>query len=184
MAMHEIVLPADELNEFDLPRVCVVTGQTENVEFRPVKFSWYPPWVAVFILINLLIAAIIALAMTKKVQGSLPFTEEAYKAWKAGQLYFALSLVAGFVMFAAGIGVMANELIVPGALLLVLAFALPIFVGVRFTRHKGPVVKKIADGQITLKLPSDDAVRMILEHLNAGRGARLSQGEGAKKKIA
>ncbi|MDY7226519.1 hypothetical protein [Hyalangium rubrum] len=181
--MNKIILPADELNEFDLPPVCVVTGQTENVEFKDVKFAWYPRWVAVFILINLLIAAIIATALTKRVKGKLPFTEEAFKAWKQGQVFFALSIVAAIGLFIGGIFLFLSENEVLGGAAWLLCLAVPITVNFKFVRNKGPVVERIADGQITLKLPSQDAIRMFKEHLVAGRQS-LPSAAGALKKSA
>ncbi len=171
--MREIVLPADELNEFDLPRVCVVTGQTDGVGFHPVKFAWYPRWVAVFVLINLLLAAIIALALTKRVKGQLPFTEEAFRAWRRGVVYFNLSLAATIGLFVGGIALLVSETIEPGLGLMGLSLAVPIFVWVKFLRNRGPVVQRIADGRITLKLPSHEAVRLLKEHLVAGRQGAL-----------
>ena len=169
--MREIILPADELNEFDLPRVCVVTGQTENVVFKPVKFAWYPRWVVVFVLINVLIAAIIAFALTKKVKGHLPFTEEAFKAWRTGILLFALSIPLGIALFVAGIWLLSSANEALGAAALVASVAVPTFVGIKFMRHRGPVVQHISDGLITLKLPSDEAVMRIEQHLVSGRKA-------------
>jgi hypothetical protein len=169
--MREIILPADELNEFDLPRVCVVTGQTENVVFKPVKFAWYPRWVVVFVLINLLIAAIIAFALTKKVKGHLPFTEEAFKAWRTGITLFALSIVGAIGLFVGAMVLLGTGKEPLGLVALVAAVGVPTFVGIKFMRHKGPVVQRIADGRITLKLPSDEAVMRIQQHLVSGRKA-------------
>lgn len=176
--MREITLPANELNSFDLPPVCVVTGQTEGVEFRSVKFSWYPRWVAALILLNLLIAAIVAMALTKKVQGELPFTEQAWKAWKRGQLLFTLSGVGCIGLLIGAIVLLADEHTALGFLTVLLAIALPIVVGVGFLRRKGPSVQRIAEGRITLKLPSDEAAQRIEQHLVAG--ARRSQGRMAE----
>jgi hypothetical protein len=169
--MREIILPADELNEFDLPRVCVVTGQTENVVFKPVNFSWYPRWVVVFVLINLLIAAIIAFALTKKVKGHLPFTEEAFKAWRMGLVFFALSILAGLGLFVGAMFLLGSGRGELGVAALVAAVGVPVAVSLRFVRHKGPVVQRIADGRITLKLPSDFAVELIERHLVSGQKA-------------
>ncbi|HEX8699693.1 MAG TPA: hypothetical protein VF815_12695 [Myxococcaceae bacterium] len=179
--MREIILPADELNEFDLPRVCVVTGQTENVVFKPVNFAWYPRWVAVFILINLLVAAIIAFALTKRVKGHLPFTEEAFKAWRTGITLFALSIVAGIGLFFGSIFLLASNHGELGSVAMLAALVVPIFVGVKFTRRKGPVVQRIKDGQITLKLPSEEAVMMIKHHLVSGRKAPRAVPQGQQQ---
>jgi hypothetical protein len=167
--MREIVLPADELNEFDLPRVCVVTGQTENIEFKPVKFAWYPRWIAALVIVNVLIAAIVAAILTRRVKGHLPFTEEAYKSWRMGRVFFALSIVGALALFVASCVALADSTPQLGVVGMVLSLAIPITVGVLFVRNKGPVVQRIADGRITLKLPSEEAVLRIQQHLVAGR---------------
>lgn len=172
--MPRIVLPANEMNEFDLPRVCIVTGQTEGVVFKDVKFSWYPRWVSIFVLLNVLIAALIALALTKRAKGQLPFTEEAWKQWKRGQIFFGLSIVLAVVLVAGGFALMLSGLredTTPGLGVagMVFALAVPISVWFRFLRNKGPFVERIADGQVTLKIPSDFAAGAIARHLVAGQ---------------
>lgn len=167
--MREIDLPADELNEFDLPRVCVVTGQTENVEFKAVKFAWYPRWIAALVIVNVLIAAIVATIMTRRVKGHLPFTEEAYKSWWMGRVIFGLSFLVAIALFIGGIVMIDKGPGAAVALLMVLALATPIAAFVIFARNRGPVVQRIADGRITLKLPSEEAVLRIEQHLVASQ---------------
>jgi hypothetical protein len=166
--MPQIVLPADELNEFDLPRVCVITGQTENVEFKPVKFAWYPRWIVALVIVNVLIAAIVAQVLTRRVKGHLPFTPEAYKAWRMGRVYFGLSFVVAIGMLIVS-GIAMEKLPALGLLVILLAVATPITAGLLFVRNKGPVVQRIEEGRITLKLPSEEAALRIQEHLNAGQ---------------
>ena len=173
--MHTIVLPADELNEFDLPRVCVVTGQTEGVEFKPVKFAWYPRWVAALVIVNVLIAAIVASILTQRVKGHLPFTEEAHKSWRTGRILFALSFVAAIALFVAGVVVVDKQSAL-GGMMMVLAVAAPIAAYLLFARNKGPVVQRIKDGSITLKFPSEEAVLRFQEHLSAGLQKQSKQG--------
>ncbi|WP_224362363.1 hypothetical protein [Hyalangium versicolor] len=165
--MPQIVLPADELNEFDLPRVCVVTGQTENVQFKPVKFAWYPRWIVVLVLINVIIAAIVAQVLMRRVKGQLPFSEEAYQRWRMGRVYFGLSFVLALALLFGGVFAMDSSGALGGVMML-LAVASPIAAGLAFVRNKGPVVLRIEDGRITLKLPSEQAVLQLQEHLNAG----------------
>ncbi|MBN1204745.1 MAG: hypothetical protein JXB05_07455 [Myxococcaceae bacterium] len=167
--MPLIVLPADELNEFDLPRVCVVTGQTEGVEFKPVKFAWYPRWIVALVIINLLIAAIVAAIMTRRVKGHLPFTEEAYKRWRMGRVYFGLSFVVAIALLVGGAIAMDSPFPALGPVAMLLAVAVPIIAGVLFVRNKGPVVQRIEEGRITLKLPSEEAVLQLQQHLRAGQ---------------
>ncbi|WNG50613.1 hypothetical protein F0U60_45675 [Archangium minus] len=172
--MPQLVLPANEMNEFDLPRVCIVTGQTEGVVFKDVKFSWYPRWVSLFVVLNVLIAALIAFALTKRAKGQLPFTEDAWKQWKRGQLLFGFSVVLAIVLcmgsfFLLMSGLRENGTPGLGAPGIVLAFALPITVWFLFLRNKGPLVERIAEGQVTLKIPSDFAADTIARHLVAGQ---------------
>jgi len=167
----QIDLPENELNEFDLPRVCIVTGATDGVVFKPVKFSWYPSWVSVLVIINVLIAAIVASILTRRVKGQLPFTEESFKAWKRGQLFFALSIVAAIALFVGGFVLSFNQPGGLGALGILLAIAVPIVVYRKYLRNRAPVVKRIADGRVTLVLPSDAAVEAIRNHLFAGKAA-------------
>lgn len=173
----QIDLPENELNEFDLPRICIVTGKTEGVVFKPVKFSWYPRWVAALVIINLLIAAIVAAILTKRVKGELPFTEEAYKQWKRGQVLFTLSVIAALVAFFAGIIMLAGEkLAVVGLLLMLASFVGPIAIYLTQLKNKGPVVHRIADGTVTLQLPSAAATDAIRRHLfSSNKSARPAQ---------
>lgn len=173
--MSEVHIPVNELNEFDLPRVCVVTGRTDNVVFKPVKFSWYPPWIGGLVVISWPIALILMLAMTKRAAGSLPFTEEAHAAWQKGKLLFGLSFVSAIITLVMGVVLLAND-VVPGAILIPVAIAEPIFVGVKYFRKRGPGVRKIKDNVVSLKLPSAEATMQINAHLHAGKGAGIPNG--------
>lgn len=166
--MAKITLPANELTEFDLPRVCVVTGQSEGVVFKDVKFQWYPRWVVALVLINVLIAAIVAAVLTKKVKGKLPFTEAAYTAWRRGILLQTLSIVGAIVAFIAGAIFMGSDREAVGGFLMVAALVVPI--AVYFTQVKGKTVSctRIADGTLDLTIPSDAAAISIQNHLHAG----------------
>jgi hypothetical protein len=168
-----VEIPNNELTQFDLPRICVVTGATDNVEFKPVKFAWYPRWVALLVLCNLLIAVIVAAILTKRVKGELPFTEEAHRRWRTGQIAFGLSVVLALVTLFASIGFLVAETSSGvsqgiGLLLLLATFVIPTVVGLTMYRGRGPVVLKITDTHITLKLPNPAAAERISEHLVSG----------------
>ena len=166
--MHTLTLPAGEMNEFDLPRVCVVTGQTGNVEFKPVKFAWYPRWIVSLVILNVLIAAIVAYAMTRRVAGSLPFTPEAYEQWKRGRLLMSLSMVGALGMLFGALSLFISGRDTLGGVALLLTFVVPTTVWVKLARNRGPVVQRIGAGSITLQVPSEEAARRIGQHLNAG----------------
>ena len=166
--MASIQIPSQEMTEFDLPRVCVITGDTDGVVFKDVKFQWYPRWIGALVIINVLVAAVVAMAMTKKVKGKLPFTEAGHAAWKKGQLMFGLSFL---VAVALGIGsgvAFGNDIGALGILGVVLAIAAPIAAYFIWAKGRRLGCTRIADGQITLSIPSEAAALAIRTHLHAG----------------
>ncbi|MBU8898730.1 hypothetical protein DRW03_10890 [Corallococcus sp. H22C18031201] len=163
--MRDLTIPLKELNEFDLPPVCIVTGQTEGVTFKPVKFTWYPRWVNFFVLLNLLIALLIAAVATRRANGHLPFTEEAWRAWRQGRILFPTSLVAGILLIIGGTCLLVGDAVNFGLPVFVLGIALPIACHFRFVRNKGPVVHRIDKETLTLSLPSSEATQAFQERL-------------------
>jgi len=166
--MAHITIPSGELTEFDLPRVCVVTGATEDIVFKDVKFQWYPRWVAALILINILIAAVVALALTKRVKGKLPFTEVAYAAWRRGVWTMLAAWFGAVVLFLFGLGGLMSGRMALGTMASVGCIALPLAVWLKLVRNRNVICTRIADGQITLRVPSDAAALAIREHLHGG----------------
>lgn len=164
-------IPNNELTEFDLPRVCVMTGSYDAIEFRPVKFQWYPRWIAIFAF-ALLIAAILIAVMTKRVNGHLPFSPAGWEKYQRGKrftIFALLAFIGGLFMIIAGGGANSGALVGLGC---VVAFVLPIVFLVGFTRGTRITVTKITDSHITLKLPSDVAADAFSSHLiGAGTAA-------------
>jgi hypothetical protein len=167
--MYDVQIPCGELNEFDLPPVCALTGRTEGVVFKKVKFSWYPRWVGLLVVINPLIAMIVATVLTRRVNGAMPFTEEAWSRWRRGQLLFGLSLATCVLTIVGAIGIMASGHVELGFATVALAIAQPVLAWRFFLKGKSPVVKKIDRTHLTLSLPSADAVAALQSHLVAGR---------------
>ncbi len=166
--MAEVVIPGNELTAFDLPKVCVVTGATEGVVFKPVRFWWYPKWVIALIVVNLLIAAIVGSILTKRVKGELPFTEGAFRRWRRVEaLLGAVVVLAIFLgLFALGaLAVGAPTLWIPAALF---ALALPIVAFLRLGRGERVRCAWIAEGWVALRVPSDVAAAKIRHRLTAG----------------
>lgn len=170
--MTEVTIPERELNSFDLPRVCILTGNREGVTFRPVKFAWYPRWVVILIVVNLLVAAIVAFALTKRVRGELPFTEQAWLTWRRGRVLFPSSIVFAVGLLFGGLFLLAADHAVLGIVALVLAIAVPVAVWAAFLRGRNLMVSKIADGSIVLRTPSAVAAREIEAHLHGGAAER------------
>jgi hypothetical protein len=168
--MHEVVIPAGELNEFDLPPVCVITGEREGVVFKPVKFTWYPTWIAFVALCNLLIGMIVASVMTRRVRGTLPFTEAAWARWRRGQVFMAIAAVLGLALFFLSILLfMADETGTRGLLALGLGAALPLGVWLKWVRGQGPYAVSIDKGlDLVLAIPHGVAAHAITTHFVAG----------------
>ncbi|NPC72885.1 hypothetical protein HPP05_24360 [Corallococcus exiguus] len=167
--MHHIDIPSGAMNEFDLPPICIVTGEREGVVFKTVHFSWYPRWIGFLALLNLLIAIIVAAAMTKRVKGTLPFTEEAWSRWKRGQIIMGVSVVAGIALLILAFSLLASD--APewqGLVALASSVALPVLAWVFFLRARGPQVRRIDPDNISLAIPNGPAAYAITDHFLAG----------------
>ncbi|RKG60871.1 zinc ribbon domain-containing protein [Corallococcus sp. AB011P] len=141
--MHHVYLLIQEMNAFDLPPVCIITGERQGVVFKPVKFSWYPPWISLFLLLGVLalalvpilpiasivlpIALIVASVRTKQAKGTLPFTEEAWSRWRRARVIrpIAFAAGAGLLIMAAAV-LAAGERMPLGLGALALGVALPV----------------------------------------------------------
>ncbi len=164
--MANLAIPENEMTSFDLPKVCIITGSNQNVSFKPVKFQWYPKWIGVFGIAPL-IMIILMMVLMRRAKGELPFTEEAWAAWQKGKMLMIVSVFGSLVLLGAAIAAFGNNVGV-GALLLIAAIGLPIFVGIKFLAGRGPTCLKIADGRIDLKIKSDAAATAIRQHLDGG----------------
>jgi uncharacterized integral membrane protein len=164
--MTEISIPDNEMNQFDLPRVDVVTGTTDGVVFKPVKFQWYPRWVAVFVVAPLLFI-IVALVMMRRTKGELPFTEASYSAWRLGRVAQVLAIVGALLGFVAGAALLDRSGAL-GGLVMLASVAVPIVVALTLVQGKGPRVVRIAKGFTVLQVPSAAAAAAFQEHLTAG----------------
>lgn len=172
--MANISIPENEMTSFDLPKVCIVTGETANVQFRPVKFQWYPRWIGVFGIAPL-IMIILLLVLMRKAKGELPFSDAAWAAWQKGKLMLTFSIIGGIALFFGGIAAIGNRAEGVGLLLILAGIVVPIVLGIVFLAGKGPTCLKIADGYIELKIKSDSAAEQIRRHLEgSGRGAKAA----------
>lgn len=156
--MPDVTIPSGELNEFDLPPVCIITGEREGVVFKPVKFSWYPRWIGFLVLLNVFIALIVASAMTKRVKGTLPFTEAAWSRWKRGQVIMIAACVLALALFFGGLALLLGEDPTPlGFVSLALCVALPVAAWIYFLRDRAPRVVRIDKEAIVLSIPNAEA---------------------------
>lgn len=171
MALATVEIPVNEMTSFDLPRVCLITGSTENVVFKPAKFSWYPRWIAAFILIGWPIALVLALVLTKRAKGELPFTEDAHRRYRLAQMLLALSILLALGLFIGGAILLGSDQQALGFVCWAFCLAIPITVGIAFVRGKRILCTKIANDVVTLKIPSASAASAVAAHLHGGARA-------------
>jgi hypothetical protein len=88
-----------KLREADgrLPMVCMVCGEPATV-VKTKKMSWYPRWVPVLILANILIFAIVAMILTKRARLQAPLCDSHKYHWTIRLVILWVSLfVAGMI---------------------------------------------------------------------------------------
>lgn len=166
MALHPLELPLASLSRADLPPVCLVTGANEGVEYRTVKFVWYPRWISLLAPL-LLLAAILAAIMTRRVTAELPFTPRAYRRWRLGVWAFGLSAAVAVVLFITALVLLATDQNALAVAAFVSTVALPLAVWLTLVRDQQVVVKEIRDDALVLRVPSLEATRAIAGHLAA-----------------
>jgi hypothetical protein len=173
--MPALTLPVNELSSFDLPPVCLITGARDNVSFRKVKFAWYPRWVAFLIFVpfgGLLLAAIVAMILTKKAAGELPFSDEGWSKWRMAKIMVAVDVLWVIGAMFAGIGFAASET-ETGGVIAALAFssmvAVPVAIYFLFQRKRMVTPTRITDTDLTIKIPSEEAAAAVRMHLTGGR---------------
>lgn len=171
--MAIISIPENEMTSFDLPKTCIITGRSENVSFRPVQFQWYPRWIAA-LGIAPLIMIIVMMLMMRRAKGELPFSEEAWNAWKKGKMLMAVAVLGSMALIAAAIAAFANNLAPVGLVLILMAIAEPITMSILFLKGRGPVCQKIADGRVELRVPSDEAAEIFKRHIDGGRNRHVA----------
>jgi hypothetical protein len=173
--MAALTLPINELSSFDLPPVCLITGERNNVTFRKVKFAWYPRWVALLIFVpcgSWLLAAIVAAILTKRAAGELPFTDEGWSRWRLAKLLAAVQVLWIIGALFAGYYFGVDERIPEMVVSFVAMLALPLAVYFAFQRNRMVTPARITETEITLKIPSEVAAMAIREHLHAGQPAQ------------
>lgn len=167
--MANVQLPIAEMTAFDLPKVCVVTGQSQDITFRPVKFQWFPKWIAVFAFAPLIYLIMMAVMM-RRAKGELPFSEAGWATYRKSKSMTLMSALGMVVLLIAGLALVGNRAPELGLVLIVGAVIQLVVVSVVMA-GKVPACQRIEGDQITLKLPNAAAAEQISAHLS-GRTTR------------
>jgi hypothetical protein len=154
--------------------VCLITGTRDGVSFRKVKFAWYPRWVGALIFVPLggiLLAAIVAMILTKRASGELPFSDRGWSLWRTAKIMVAVDVLWILVAMFGGIGLATSEgdLAPLSAVAFLSMVVVPIAVYFAFQRNKMVTPTRITEAELTLKIPSAEAALAVRQHLGAGR---------------
>jgi len=76
-----------------LPPYCVKCGRPADVKPLRRRFSWHPSWVYIFLLIALLVYAILAAVLSKKITLQLPLCSAHFEKYKTLRILAAVLLL-------------------------------------------------------------------------------------------
>jgi hypothetical protein len=98
-------MPTVKLSEYEckrdlLPQVCTFCGEPAVTRVKR-NFAWHPQWVWVLILVNVLIAAIVAMILTKKMTVRVPACDRHEGFWRRKAIILSLTFL---IVVAFGIG--------------------------------------------------------------------------------
>ena len=167
--MATVRLGLYELEEYDLPRVCMCCGAPTRYA-KTKKFQWFPPWAF------LLLGVLGALIFSKRATVDIPLCDR--HKWHWG-IRTAIALVGILILVGLGIGValvasenqdLAPYLVIPLLLVFVGWLVLLIYLGVTTIRPT-----EITDKSITLKGVSEEFVD-ALEEARRGDSGRSRWG--------
>ncbi len=165
--MALLAIPVAELNSFDLPPVCVVSGEDTQVTFRPVKFVWSPRWIPVLIFFpyaGLLLALVVTLAMRKRAAGELPFSETGWERYRRGVWMSRAGLLTLLAGMGGMVALLANHQSGAGVAVGVGGLIATIVLHVTGT-NLGISVQRITLTHLELKIPSEAVALRFRERL-------------------
>ena len=84
--MATVTLSEYECRKKLLPDVCIQCGEPATVSVRR-NFSWYPPWVIALVLAGVLVAAIVAIVLTKKMLVQVPMCDRHKSHWSTRTMW-------------------------------------------------------------------------------------------------
>ncbi len=110
--MPTVSLGRYEIEEYDPPEVCMKCGAPSSVVIRRT-FSWYPPWVIITILAGLLIYAILAMVLTKRMTVRVPLCEEHKGHWTKRTIITLLGFLGVLIFLSLAIAASVSDDVLP-----------------------------------------------------------------------
>jgi len=155
--MASVRLGRYELEEYDLPRVCMRCGARADT-FKRKKFQWSPPWAF------LALGAFGAALFSKSVTMSVPLCEKHKWHWGGRMAFFAGGFFVLLALFGVGTPVVAKNDHLAGFVflpILVLLLAWLITSAILFSTQIRP--REITDKSVTLTGVSEEFVEALDE---------------------
>jgi hypothetical protein len=161
--MPSVRLGRYEIEEYDPPDVCMKCGARSTVVVRRT-FAWSPPWIIITILAGLLIYAILAMVMTKRMNVKVPLCQEHKGHWTMRTLSILLGFLGILVFVGLAIFLSSEEsdLATP-VWLLVVALLLAWLVLVIVFQYTAIRPTEITDRSITLTGVSEGYIEALRE---------------------
>jgi hypothetical protein len=106
--MPTVWIDRDEAVYGDLPPLCMRCGADATVTKSRV-FSWHPGWVNLLILVNLLVWAVVAMVMTKKMKLKAPMCDRHAGHWFRFNLFLYGGLVGMLAVLCSAIPLFASN---------------------------------------------------------------------------
>jgi len=152
----EVTLSLDDCEPNALPPVCCKCGEPATCE-KQVKFSWYPPWIVLTVLIALIIAVILAAILRKKRTAYLPVCDKHSGVWNWGGAIMAFTAISFVGLLVGGLALFGG----PG----MAAFAAPLFIALLVYFVVGFFTGVIVQAQaIQPKFITDDELKLVKLH--------------------
>lgn len=155
----------------ELPPVCLITGEKSNVTFRKVKFSRFPRWVLLLAVVpagSVVLAGIVALLLTKKASGELPFSDRGWFRWRVARMITPISVFLALGALFVGLSLTLTEQLLEAALAWGVMVSSPLVLYLTLQRNRMVTPVHITDTEIALKIPSEEAARAVLDRLHPG----------------
>ena len=165
--MSELRLPRKALTRFDLPPVCLATGAVDGVTYHKTRFVFVPLWARLSVAFCGLIGVILMLVSTQRADAEVPFTSEAFAAWKRAKVLTVMLVLASLVPLFAGLLLMDSMLLV-GIIAFVALLVGAVVYSQTVLKTLGPICKSIDADTIVLAIPSEVAADAIAKRLGVG----------------
>jgi hypothetical protein len=166
--MSKITFPIAAGNSFDLPPVCVLTGQTDDVVWKKRRWTYYHPLSLLLFLILGILGLVIIIILAKHTVIELPYDRQAHSrlVWRR-MVCGLLALLLCFGGIAAGTALMFEMQDGVGLITVLAGPVLALVLYYAGVRRGSPRVARITDTDITLHLPSPEAVSAIRSRLGS-----------------